>query len=69
MEGQFYYNHGELNRNIREKIRSEKGELRICSLSRTNNNELMWSHYANGQTGVPIGVKVIDSKNSIKSMQ
>lgn len=69
MEGQYYYRHGELNQSIRDKIRSEKGELRICSLSKVRNNELMWSHYANGQTGVAIGVKIIDQNYSTENVQ
>ena len=47
MEGQYYYRTGELDRNIRDRLAEEKGELRLCSLSRVNNNELMWSHYTN----------------------
>lgn len=69
MEGQYYYNQGELNNSIRDKIRNQKRELRICSLSKNRNNELMWSHYADGQTGVAIGVRVIGSQDSIKSLQ
>jgi len=69
MEGQYYYKHGELNHSIREKIRNGKGELRICSLTKVRNNELMWSHYANGQTGVAIGVRIVDSEHNIQPVQ
>ena len=69
MEGQYYYHNGELDRKIREKIKTMKGELRICSLSRVNNNELMWSHYTNGQRGVVIGVKVNNPRYTIRSMK
>ncbi len=69
MEGQYYYRHGELNHSIRKKIRSEKGELRICSLSKVRDNELMWSHYASGQAGVAIGVRIIDPNHNIENVQ
>lgn len=59
MEGQYLYNTGELNESINNLISGEKGELRICSLSRDNNNELMWAHYAEGHRGVVIGVDII----------
>lgn len=58
MEGQYYYSRGELDIDIRNKLYEDKGVLRICSLSKTNNNELMWSHYTNGQRGVAIGVRI-----------
>ncbi len=69
MEGQYYYRHGELNDNIRRKIRTRKSELRICSLSRVKTNELMWSHYAKGQTGVAIGVEINDPECTIQDVQ
>ncbi|WNH13866.1 DUF2971 domain-containing protein [Thalassobellus suaedae] len=66
MEGQYYYRTGELNRNIRSKLTEEKGKLRLCSLSRVNNNELMWSHYTNGQRGVAIGLRINDDKYTVR---
>ena len=66
MEGQYYYREGELRREIKEKILSQKNEYRICSLSRINNNELMWSHYADGQRGVAVGVKIDDTKYTVR---
>ena len=68
MEGQYYYKNGKLNYEIREKIKGMKAGLRICSLSRVNNNELMWSHYTNGQRGVIIGVEV-DKKHIIRPIE
>jgi hypothetical protein len=58
MEGQYYYHQGKLNRTIRDKILEETGTLRILSLSRVNNKQLMWSHYADGHKGTTIGVKI-----------
>jgi len=66
MEGQYYYNSGELNRSIRTKLLEEKGDLRLCSLSKVNNNELMWSHYTNGQRGVAIGLRVNELEYSVR---
>jgi hypothetical protein len=69
MEGQYYYQSGTLSQSVRNKILQEKGELRICSLSRVNNNELMWSHYTNGQRGVAIGVEIDRNKYSVRPIQ
>tara|TARA_A100000171_G_scaffold23606_1_gene21941 strand:+ start:1068 stop:1646 length:579 start_codon:yes stop_codon:yes gene_type:complete len=69
MEGQFYYNQGELNSSLRRQIRDEKGLLRICSLSRVNNNELMWSHYADGQRGIAIGVRIDNTEYDVRPVR
>ena len=69
MEGQYYYQRGELSKSVRDKLIEEKGELRICSLSRVNNNELMWSHYTNGHRGVAIGVVIDRSTYSVRPIQ
>ena len=69
MEGQYYYQSGTLSQSVRNKILQEKGELRICSLSRVNNNELMWTHYTNGQRGVAIGVEIDRNKYSVRPIQ
>jgi hypothetical protein len=58
MEGQYLYNTGELNDNIHKVLSGEKEKIRICSLSRDGNNELMWAHYAEGHRGVVIGVEI-----------
>ena len=69
MEGQYYYKRGELTKEVKDKLLQEKGEIRICSLSRVNNNELMWSHYANGQRGVSIGVEIDRTKYDVRPIQ
>jgi hypothetical protein len=69
MEGQYYYPHGQLNRTIRDKILEEKGTLRILSLSRINNNQLMWSHYADGHKGVAIGIRIDDSRYNVQPIE
>jgi hypothetical protein len=69
MEGQYYYRTGELNRDIRNKLLEEKGELRLCSLSQVKNNQLMWSHYTNGHRGVAVGLKITDKNCTIRPIQ
>ncbi len=69
MEVQYYYQTGELNRDIRNKLLEEKGELRLCSLSKVKNNQLMWSHYTNGQRGVAIGLRIDETVYTIKPIQ
>ena len=61
MEGQYLYNTGELNEDVNKLISGEKDKIRICSLSRDGNNELMWSHYAEGHRGIVVGVETIPS--------
>jgi len=43
-------------------------DFRILSLSKAWNNQLMWSHYANNQTGICIGFKIhqIAGENLLK---
>jgi len=69
MEGQYLYRNGELNIDIRNQLSEEKNNLRLCSLSRVNNNELMWSHYANGQRGVAIGLEINRLEYNIRQVQ
>lgn len=66
MEGQYYYNKGDLDREIVEKLRGEKQDIKLCSLSKINNNQLMWSHYADGHCGVAIGVIIDDTKYTVR---
>ena len=65
MEG-FYYFDGKLDGFIKDQIYSEKSKLKICSLSIDNNDPLMWGHYANGNKGVVLGVRINKSKIEIK---
>lgn len=69
MEGQYYYRRGELNRNIRSKLLEEKGDLRLCSLSKVRDNQLMWSHYTNGHRGVAIRLRIVDTDCTVRSIQ
>jgi hypothetical protein len=66
MEGKYYYHSGKLDEKIREKLSEGKEKLKICSLSETNDNFLMWSHYANGHRGIAIGVEIINKYDICK---
>jgi len=66
MEGHYLYNKGELDSDVRNLIKGQKQKLRICSLSRVNDNELMWAHYSEGHRGVAIGVEINESKQDVQ---
>lgn len=68
MEGKYLYsqNSGQINEGMRRLLKGEKEKIRICSLSRDSNNELMWSHYAEGHKGVAIGVEVDRNKYEVR---
>ena len=44
-----------------ETMRETKKKVRICSLSKTYDNALMWAHYANEHNGCCIELEVPDS--------
>lgn len=69
MEGYYYTNDYALNAEIRNRILSEKGDVNFCCLAKRPNNMLMWSHYANGHTGIAIGVKVSKNNNYIQQLE
>jgi hypothetical protein len=57
MEGYFqFYGDSDDTRDI-DQIINDKGQLKICALSKTATNILMWSHYANGHQGVCIEIE------------
>ena len=41
-----------------ENLEINKMDFRTCSLSKNNDNKLMWSHYAQEHTGICIGYKI-----------
>lgn len=43
-------------------LRSEKNDIHICSLSKTYDNILMWSHYADSHKGCCIELEVTSEK-------
>ena len=58
MEGMFEYWGSYDIKQFLEAMKEEKERIRICSLSETENNALMWAYYADGHRGVVIGVDV-----------
>ena len=44
-----------------EAMREAKKKVRICSLSKTYDNALMWAHYADEHKGCCIEVEIPDS--------
>lgn len=59
MEGHYIYSR-KLNNFLPNLIYKEKIRLGICSLSKEKDNQLMWSHYADSDKGVAIGVKLME---------
>ena len=71
MEGKYLYSQGgdSLDEDMRRLLKGEKEKLRICALSRDPNNELMWSHYAEGHRGVVVGVEISSNKYEIRPIE
>lgn len=67
MEGRYLYSDGvSIDEHMRSVLKGEKEKIRICSLSLDPNNELMWSHYAEGHKGVAIGVELDRNRYEVK---
>lgn len=69
MEGHYLYQDGILDRSILDVIYSQKQQCKICSLSKNPNNFLLWSHYANGHRGVAFGVRIDETKYTVKEIE
>ena len=69
LEGHFIYDSNLLSSHVINKLARDKGLIRICSLSKKNDVELMWSHYAEGQSGVAIGLKFNIDKYKQKEIE
>ena len=65
MEGFFTYSQDKTSPSFIQQMKTHKSEFRICSLSRTHNNTVMWSYYAAGHEGLVIGVTVDEIGNNI----
>lgn len=68
MEGHYIYSSKMSSKEIVERIKNRKKQLRIVSLSRSYNNFLMWSHYADGHRGIVIGVEVNKERYNVKNV-
>lgn len=69
MEGQYVYKAGQLSNELVRAIKGEKERLRICSLSETRSDPLMWAHYADGHRGVCVGVAVDHSQYEVRRVE
>lgn len=69
MEGIYYYHSKDYDqlKNYIERIMCIKNDLYICSLSGKRNDPLMWTHYAQEERGINLGVKVIN--NNIEKVE
>lgn len=56
MEGHFRYKSSHIGYDLIEEIKHLKKQTRICSLSKTYYNDLLWAYYAGGHSGVVIDV-------------
>ena len=69
MEGHYLYNDGILDRTVLELIYSQKQQLKLCSLSKSPDVFLLWSHYANGHRGVVFGVRIDETKYPVNEIE
>lgn len=68
MEGLYYY-HNNINRqDFIDKMKNGKETLRVCSLSKSHKNSLMWSHYANEHKGVVIKLQIDNPEYEVKNI-
>ena len=70
VEGMFVYSYASDGGNDYKKevgqIIEEKKRLKVCSLSRTFDCHLLWSHYASGFSGLAIEVELPDDHPEVK---
>ncbi|MGK0398781.1 MAG: hypothetical protein ACJA0I_001077 [Gammaproteobacteria bacterium] len=62
MEGCYTFDNN-VDKKIIDNLENEIEKIKFCSLSESSNIDLMWSHYANGNRGVCIGVEVKENSN------
>lgn len=75
MEGMFITHHSGLGSQPQSKkvmgiegIISAKEQYKVCSLSKTFDNFLLWSHYADGYNGFAIEVELPEEDGNIKEV-
>lgn len=66
LEGAYRISNGVNYDNWLELFHTEKQAIRICSLSKTYNNMLMWSHYADSHKGCCIELELKSKKGIIE---
>ena len=62
MEGRYYYFGEDVSREFRRAIFESRKQRRICSLSKTRTNTLLWAYYGGGHKGIALGVQVQTNK-------
>ena len=70
MEGIFAYSHRK-DFDAEKKVKGiaeSKQKYKICSLSKTYDNHLLWAHYANGFDGVAIEIELPNDSHNIKEL-
>lgn len=60
MEGLFSYTAFYFQKEIVDSIKNAKMKVKICSLSKTYQEVLLWSHYADSHKGICIELKVLE---------
>lgn len=64
-----HYTHdSDVARELTKAIQSIKKRLGIVSLTYNKNHTLMWSHYADGERGIIVGVRINDPKADIRKV-
>ena len=69
MEGLYKYRESVLSGDQLSAIKGEKEKVGILSLSKRSDNQLMWSHYAEGHKGVAIGVRIKDKNCETREIE
>lgn len=69
MEGIYLYEPGKLSKENARKIYDQKSIYRILSLSEEYNNMLMWSYYAEGHSGIVVGVTVSEPDLQVRRVE
>ncbi|MUK51507.1 DUF2971 domain-containing protein [Aliivibrio fischeri] len=68
MEGHYLVKPEVINARTKALIKNEKDTVRIVSLSTDSDNQLMWSHYADGHNGLAIEVEIRDEFSELKKV-
>lgn len=73
MEGMFVYSYrssdeGDYSKTVAEIVEHKK-QLKICSLSKTYDCHLLWSHYASGFSGLAIEVELPEPNRIIREVE
>lgn len=65
LEGRY---HSGFGKSFDEKVNASRDQWRICALSRSLYNFLLWSHYASGHKGIAIEVDIPENNNNLSKV-